>query len=82
MKIEVTDCEVLSLDSGIIDCPITAEQVPVLFMTIRVTGQGEPVNLAMRNPRRLVEDLPTVLQRSAVLNGGKFVPEHPEGDQR
>ena len=75
MKLDVTDCQILSLDTGIIDCPITAEQVPVLFMTVRITGQPEPVNMAIRNPQRLVEDLPTVIERSKVLNGGEFVPE-------
>lgn len=79
MKLDVTDCQILSLDSGIIDCPITAEQVPVLFMTVRITGQPEPCNLAIRNPHRLTDDLPLVMKRSTVLNGGKFVPE---GDQR
>ena len=81
MKLDVTDCQILSLDSGVIDCPITAAQVPVVFMTIRITGQAEPVNLAIRNPHRLAEDLPTVMQRSTVLNGGEFIPEHAEGDQ-
>jgi hypothetical protein len=56
--------------------------VPVLFVTVRVTGQPEPVNLAIRNPHRLVEDLPLVMLRSTVLNGGEFVPEHPEGDHQ
>jgi hypothetical protein len=79
MKLDVTDCSILSLDTGVIDCPITAEQVPVLFMTVRITGQSEATNLAIRNPQRLVEDLPGVIERSKVLNGGKFVPE---GDQR
>ncbi len=82
MKLDVTDCQILSLDSGIIDCPITADQLPVLFMTVRITGQPEPVNMAIRNPQRLAEDLPLVMQRSTVLNGGEFVPEHPEGDHR
>lgn len=79
MKIDVTDCEVLSLDSGVIDCPMTAEKVPVLFMTIRITGQPSLVNLAIRNPKRLKHDVPIVIRRSTVLNGGKFVPEHEEG---
>ncbi len=82
MKLDVTDCQILSLDTGVIACPITAEQVPVLFMTVRITGQPEPCNLAIRNPFRLAEDLPTVLERSSVLSGGQFVPEHPEGDRR
>lgn len=71
---DVTECEVLSLDSGIADCPINDHPIPVLFVTIRVTGQGI-VNLAIRNPHRLAEDLPTVIERSVVLNGGEFVPE-------
>ena len=75
MKLDVTDCQILSLDTGIIDCPITSEQVPVLFMTIRITGQSEATNLAIRNPNRLAEDLPLVMERSTVLNGGEFVPE-------
>ncbi|RCS47671.1 hypothetical protein DTL42_14220 [Bremerella cremea] len=79
MKMPVTDCEVLSLDTGVIDCPTTGEKVPVLFMTVRITGQGI-VNLAIRNPRRLKHDVPLVIRRSTVLNGGKFVPEHPEGE--
>lgn len=80
MNIDVTACEVLSLDSGVIDCPITAEEVPVLFMTIRIAGQPI-VNLAVRNSHRLVEDLPKVMAQSRVLSGdGEFVPEHPEGD--
>ncbi len=40
MKLDVTDCEVLSLDSGVIDCPVTQKKLPVLFMTVRITGQG------------------------------------------
>lgn len=81
MKMAVTDCEILSLDSGVIDCPITAEQVAVLFVTVRVTGQGA-VNLAIRNPHRLAEDLPVVLGQSRVLSGdGEFVPEIGEDDQ-
>jgi len=79
VKFDVTDCSILSLDTGVIACPITTEQVPVLFMTVRITGQSEPCNLAIRNPYRLVEDLPGVLERSTVLNGGEFVPE---GDNR
>jgi hypothetical protein len=81
VKLDVTDCQILSLDSGVIDCPITAAQVPVVFMTIRITGQAEPVNLAIRNPHRLAEDLPIVMERSNVLNGGEFVSEHAEDDQ-
>ena len=80
MQMDVSECEVLSLDSGVADCPINDEPIPVLFVTIRVTGQGV-VNLAIRNPHRLAEDLPSVIERSAVLNGGEFIPEHPEGDQ-
>ncbi|APZ90554.1 hypothetical protein [Fuerstiella marisgermanici] len=79
MTFDVTACEVLSLDSGVIDCPITAEEVPVLFLTCRIAGQPI-VNLAIRNPHRLADDLPNVIEQSSVLNGGKFVPEHPEGD--
>lgn len=82
MKLDVTDCQILSLDTGVIACPITTEQVPVLFMTVRVTGQSEACNLAIRNPHRLAEDLPAVLERSTVLNGGQFVPEHQEGDHQ
>ena len=81
MQLDVSECEVLSLDTGVADCPINDEPIPVLFMTIRVTGQGI-VNLAIRNPHRLAEDLPTVIANSRVLSGdGEFVPEHPEGDQ-
>ncbi|WP_166831936.1 hypothetical protein [Thalassoroseus pseudoceratinae] len=80
MKMPVTYCEILSLDSGVADCPTTNDEKAVLFLTIRVTGQGV-VNLAIRNPHRLAEDLPRVIERSAVLNGGEFIPEHPEGDQ-
>lgn len=72
MKISVTECEILSLDSGVVDCYVTGEKVPVLFVTIRVMGQGKPVNLAIRNPHRLAEDLPKVIEGSAVLNGGGF----------
>jgi hypothetical protein len=79
MEMDVTDCEVLSLDSGVIDCPVSQKKLPVLFMTVRITGQGI-VNLAIRNPKRLKHDLPTVIRRSTVLNGGTFAPEHPEGD--
>jgi|GEM_PF-3224140 len=78
MKLDVTDCEVLSLDSGVIACPITAEQIPVLFVTVRITGQPTPLNLAIRNPRRLLE-VPDTIAASTVLNGGKFVAEHTEG---
>lgn len=77
MKLEVSDCEVLSVDSGVIDCPATQKKWPVLFMTVRIAGEGI-VNLAIRNPKRLANDLPIVIRRSAVLNGGEFVPEHPE----
>lgn len=80
MQMPVTYCEILSLDSGVADCPTTNDEKAVLFLTIRVTGQGV-VNLAIRNPHRLAEDLPTVIERSSVLNGGEFVPEHPEGGQ-
>lgn len=81
MKLDVTDCEVLSLDSGVIDCPITAEKVAVLFVTIRMIGQP-PINLAIRNPHRLAEDLPVVIAQSRVLSGdGEFVPESQEDGQ-
>jgi len=80
MHIDATACEILSLDSGVIDCPVTAEEVPVLFITVRIAGQP-PVNLAIRNPHRLAEDLPEVIEQSSVLNGGEFVPEHEEEDQ-
>lgn len=81
MKMDVTDCEVLSVDSGIIDCPVTQTKLPVLFMTVRITGQGV-VNLAIRNPKRLKHDVPNVIRRSTVLNGGEFISEHPEGDSQ
>jgi len=78
MKLDVTDVDILSLDTGVIDCPITAEKVAVLFMTIRMIGQP-PINLAIRNPHRLAEDLPVVMAQSRVLSGdGTFVPEHEE----
>jgi len=78
MKLDVTDVEILSLDTGVIDCPITAEKVGVLFMTIRMIGQP-PINLAIRNPHRLASDLPVVMAQSRVLSGdGTFVPEHEE----
>lgn len=80
MKMDVTDCEVLSLDSGVITCPITQNQVPVVFMTIRIIGQP-PINLAIRNPLRLADDLPKVIEQSTVLKGGEFVPEHPDMDE-
>ena len=81
MKLDVTDVEILSLDTGVIDCPITAEKVAVLFMTIRMIGQP-PLNLAIRNPHRLAKDLPVVMAQSRVLSGdGTFVPEHEEEDQ-
>jgi len=81
MKLDVTDCSILSLDSGVIACPITGEQVPVLFMTVRITGQAEPCNVAIRNPQRLMEDMPGVLERSTVLKGGEFMPEHADVDE-
>jgi hypothetical protein len=80
MKLDVTDCEILSLDSGVIGCPITTEQVPVVFITVRITGQSAPVNLAIRNPHRLLE-VPDTIAASAVLNGGEFVPEQTQGDR-
>lgn len=82
MRINVTECEILSLDSGVVDCSATGGTVPVLFVTIRVMGQGKPVNLAIRNPHRLAGDLPQVIERSALLKGGKFMSEHPEGDTK
>lgn len=81
MQMPVTDCEVLSLDSGVIDCPVSQKKLPVMFMTVRIAGQGI-VNLAIRNPKRLKHDVPNVIRRSAVLSGGKFVPEYPEGDSQ
>lgn len=81
MKLDVTDVEILSLDTGVIDCPITDEKLAVLFMTIRMIGQP-PINLAIRNPHRLASDLPVVMAQSRVLSGdGTFVPEHEEDDQ-
>ena len=35
MKKNVTECEVLSIDSGVADCPINDEPIPVLFVTRR-----------------------------------------------
>lgn len=81
MKFDVTDCEILSLDSGVITCPVTQGEVPALFLTCRITGQP-PVILAIRNPHRLAEDLPVVMKQSKVLNGGVFVPEQSEGDNK
>lgn len=81
MKMDVTDCEVLSLDSGVITCLVTQEKVPALFVTIRIIGQP-PINLAIRNPHRLAEDLPVVIAQSRVLSGdGEFVPESQEDGQ-
>lgn len=81
MKMDVTDCEVLSLDSGVITCPVTRDKVPALFMTIRMIGQP-PINLAIRNPHRLASDLPKVIAQSRVLSGdGEFVPESQEDGQ-
>lgn len=78
---DVTDCEVLSLDSGVITCPVTQDKLPVLFLTIRITGQP-PINLAIRNPHRLADDLPSVIAQSRVLSGdGEFIPEHEEDSQ-
>lgn len=81
MKMPVAYCEILSMDTGVAQCPTTNEEKAVLFLTIRVTGQGV-VNLAIHNPHRLAQDLPTVIERSAVLNGGEFIPEYPEGDDQ
>lgn len=76
MKMDVSDCELLSVDSGVIDCPKTAQKVGVLFLTVRITGHVSPVNLAIRNPHRLAEDLPSVMAQSRVLSGdGTFVPD-------
>ena len=80
MKVPVTACEILSLDSGVCGCPLMGEQVPVLFVTIRPTDRLSPVVLAIRNPQRLLDDVPKVIERSAVLNGGDFVQEHPEDE--
>lgn len=81
MRMDVTDCEVLSLDSGVITCPVTQDKLPVLFLTIRITGQP-PINLAIRNPHRLADDLPVVIAQSRVLSGdGEFIPEHEEDSQ-
>lgn len=81
MRMDVTDCEVLSLDSGVITCPLTQDKLPVLFLTIRITGQP-PINLAIRNPHRLADDLPSVIAQSRVLSGdGEFIPEHEEDSQ-
>jgi hypothetical protein len=78
---DVTDCEVLSLDSGVITCPVTQDKLPALFLTIRITGQP-PINLAIRNPHRLADDLPSVIAQSRVLSGdGEFIPEHEEDSQ-
>ncbi len=78
MKLDVTDVDILSLDSGIITCPVTQDKVPALFMTIRILGQP-PLNLAIRNPHRLAKDLPVVMAQSRMLSGdGTFVPEHEE----
>lgn len=80
MIMDVTDCEVLSLDSGVITCPVTQNKVPALFMTIRMIGQP-PINLAIRNPHRLASDLPKVIAQSRVLSGDdEFVPESHEED--
>lgn len=82
MKLDATDCEILSLDSGIIDCPVTQNRVPVLFVTIRVSGQPEAINLAVRNPHRLANDLPAVICNSRVLSGdGEFIPENWEEEE-
>lgn len=82
MNLNVTDCEVLALDTGIINCPVTSDRLPVLFVTIRVRGQAEPLVLGIRNPRRLAEDLPGVIARSRVLSGdGEFVSEENTDDE-
>ena len=81
MKMDVTECEVLSLDSGVITCPVTQGEVPALYITVRITGQPA-VNLAIRNPHRLAEDLPNVIAQSSVLNGGEFVSEYPEREDQ
>lgn len=82
MKLDVCDCEILALDSGVITCPASQDEVPVAFLTIRITGQARPVVLGVRNPHRLTDDLPSVIAQSRVLSGdGKFVPESDGGDQ-
>lgn len=82
MKMDVTDVEILSLDSGVITCPVMQDRVPVLFMTIRMSSQPSAINLAIRNPHRLADDLPVVIAQSRVLSGdGEFVPEHEEDSQ-
>ena len=80
MKMHCADAQVLSLDSGVVTCTTTAEQIPALIVTVRILGQKGPVNLAIRNPKRLIEDLPVVMAQSSVLNGGEFVPERLEGE--
>ena len=80
MKLDVTVCEILSLDSRVIGCPITTERIPVVFITLRITGESAPVNLAIRNPNRLLE-VPDTIAASAVMNGGEFVPEQTQGDR-
>ena len=80
MKFKCADAQVLSVDSGVVTCMTTAEQIPALIVTVRILGQKGPVNLAICNPKRLIEDLSVVLAQSSVLNGGEFVPEHQEGD--
>lgn len=50
------------VDRGVFICPITVENVAVLLMTIRVTGQT-PINPAICNHDRLAEDLPCGLHK-------------------
>ena len=80
MKFPVNACEILSVDSGVCGCPLMGEQVPVIFITVRPTDRLSPVILAIRNPQRLLDDVPKVIERSAVLNGGEFEPEE-EADE-
>lgn len=82
MRLDVCDCEILALDSGVITCPVSQDRVPVLFLTIRTSGHPEPVVLGVRNPHRLAEDLPKVIAASRVLSGdGEFVPESHDDDE-
>lgn len=74
-SLNVSDCEVLSIHSGRSNCPLTGKQVPVLLVTIRLVDQAQPINLAIRNPDRLLNDVPAVMSNSSVLNGGEFFSE-------
>jgi len=66
-SIEVCDCEILSIHSGQSDCPLTGDKVPVLLVAIRLVGHAQPVNLAIRNPERLLTDVPSVFANSACV---------------